>query len=456
MKLEHKPGRDLIYELAVNMYPSLLECFREATANAFDEGTKKIKLDVSNNEVSFEDFGEGIADVDKFVTFGHATKAGLGGEIIGEKGLGKLSLLRLAKKINFRSNNGEYGINLIMTPQDFDYEAGSATKFLAHKGTRIVIPNPEGIPPIEELANYLKKAFGLRLAKGAQIILNNVPLELGPRKKLDPAERLVCRLKGSIDVTGNIQADKKGRGSLDIYIKHVFVSSVIIDPERRFSGWVNCNKLTPTTARNDIVDDKKGYHQDLLKQRREYVTKFPKIEEEISKEEISVGNELNKLMENWLKDMKLIPEGMLLLGKGNEQSLDQRNKKPKEKSDETKENKENEYIKKYSQPKTNKPIKRTQKTNYGIRWVDQNIGNSQQPIFFIEPNIIVRNRTNDLYRFAVLKKRTLGIKSLRLIPYLARVAALMNPKSKKWTIEETFLEIDKAARHFLAQQGYLN
>ena len=67
MKLEHKPGRDLIYELAINMYPSLLECFREATANAFDEGTKKVELEVSNKEVAFEDYGEGIVDVEKLI-----------------------------------------------------------------------------------------------------------------------------------------------------------------------------------------------------------------------------------------------------------------------------------------------------------------------------------------------------------------------------------------------------
>jgi len=455
MKLEHKPGQDLIYELAVNMYPSLLECFREAIANAYDEGTKKIELEVSNKEVTFEDYGEGIVDVDKFVKFGHATKSKLGGEIIGEKGLGKLSLLRLSKKVNFRSNNGEYGLNLLMTPQDFDCEHGAVNKFLSHKGTRIVIPEPEGIPPIDELAIYLKKAFGLRLVKGSQIILNKVPLKLGPRTKLDPTEKLICRLKGATDVTGNIKADKKGRGSLDVYIKHVFVSSVIIDPERRFSGWINCNALTPTTGRNDIVSDSKGIYRDFISHLQEYVKKFPKIEEEISQDEIKVGNDLNKLLENWLKDMKLIPAGMLLQGKGNEKSHDKRPKKPKEQTSEAQETKENEYIKKYSQPKTNKPIKRTQKTNYGIHWVDQNIGNSQEPIFFIAPNIIVRNRTNDLYKFAVTKKREFGFKWLRLIPYLARVAATMNPESQKWTRAEMFLEIDKAACHFLTQRGLI-
>jgi len=451
MKLEHKPGKDLIYELAVNMYPSLLECFREAISNAYDEGTKKIDLDVSNNEVIFEDYGEGIDDVEKFTSFGHATKAKLEGEIIGEKGLGKLSLLRLSKKVNFRSNNGEYGLNLIMTPEDFECEHGGVNKFLSHRGTRIVIPNPDGIPPIDELSNYLKKTFGLRIAKGSQIILNGIPLDV-KKFKIDPAESLICRLKKEVDVTGNIKADKKGRGNLDLYIKHVFVCPVVVDPERRFSGWVNCNKLVPTTARNDFRRDVPVY-RDFLDHLKEYVRKFPKIEEEISIEEVRIGNQLNKLLENWLKDMKLIPTGMMPLGKGDINNLDKRPKKPKEK--ESLKDKEPEYIKKYSQPKTNKPIKRTEKTNYGIHWVDQNIGNSKDPIFFIEPNIIVRNRTNDLYQFAVKKKKSFGQKWIRLIPYLSRAAVAMNPDYTKWGREEMFLEVDKATRHFLKQQGLL-
>jgi len=160
-------------------------------------------------------------------------------------------------------------------------------------------------------------------------------------------------------------------------------------------------------------------------------------------------------MENWLKDMKLVPAGMILQGKGNEKSLDKRYKKPKGQTSETQETEEPEYIKKYSHPKTNKPIKRKERTSYGIHWVDQNIGNNQEPIFFIEPNIIVRNRTNDLYKIAVMKKRNLGYRWLRLVPYLARVAVVMNPESKKWNRQEMFLEIDKVARHFLSQQGLL-
>jgi hypothetical protein len=157
MRLEHKAGTDIIYELSVRLYPSPFESFREAISNAFDEGSKKVSLHASTKEIVVEDWGEGIKDVDKFATFGEAAKAKLGGEIIGEKGLGKLSLLRLGKKVNFRTNNDEYGISILMTPEYLDYEIGKVDKYLTHRGTQIVIPNPETVPPTDELATYLSR-----------------------------------------------------------------------------------------------------------------------------------------------------------------------------------------------------------------------------------------------------------------------------------------------------------
>lgn len=104
MRLEHKAGIDIIYELAVRLYPSSLESFREAISNALDEGSRKVEIQTSLKEIIVEDWGEGIRDPEKFAIFGEATKAKLGGEIIGEKGLGKLSLLRLAKKNGISKN----------------------------------------------------------------------------------------------------------------------------------------------------------------------------------------------------------------------------------------------------------------------------------------------------------------------------------------------------------------
>jgi hypothetical protein len=114
-----------------------------------------------------------------------------------------------------------------------------------------------------------------------------------------------------------------------------------------------------------------------------------------------------------------------------------------------------DYIVTHSKPKTNKPIKRQVKTDYGIMWVDQDYGNDRQPIFFVKPNIVVRNRTNDLYKFALKTKSYLGPKWLRLIPYLSRSAVAINPNCAKMGLEERNLAIDQATRYFLKQKKEL-
>ena len=112
-------------------------------------------------------------------------------------------------------------------------------------------------------------------------------------------------------------------------------------------------------------------------------------------------------------------------------------------------------MKLHSSTKTNKPIRRTTRTDYGILWVDQDYGNDNDPLFHIPPNILVRNRTNDLYRFSLRSKPSLGPKWLRMLPYLSRVAVSLNKDCKNWTREQFNLEADKAMRYFLHEQGEL-
>lgn len=451
MKLEHKAGPDIIYELAVRLYPSPLESFREAISNSLDEGTSKVDLQVSLNEIILEDWGEGIEDVDRFTMFGQYSKAALGGETIGQKGLGKLSLLRLGDSVEFRTNNGEIGHKIIMTPKDFDVETKSKDRFLAHKGTRVVIPKPKEVPQIEALSKYLEKIFALRIARGTELFLNGSKL----KSRLEPKEEFVCRLKGGVDVGGNLKADKRSHGMVDLYIRHVFVKSILVDPERDFTGWINCNALTPVTNRNDVIEDET--YLDLYDHLREHVAKkFPKREEQVGKDEVNLGNELSKLLKSYLKDMKLLPQGMLPIGKGNENSEDaqsppkQPEKEEKKKEEEKKEEDVPEYVKLHSHPKTDKPIKRMTKTDFGINWIYQNAGNDKEPLFFIAPNMLIQNRTNDLYKFALKNKSSLGPKWLRLLPYLSRVAVSINPASGKLTNpEERNLAVDQATRYFL-------
>lgn len=452
MKLPHKAGPDIVYELAVNLYPSSVDSFREAVSNALDEGSKKVAIRTSPKQVIVEDWGEGIRDIDRFVEFGQYAKAKLGGEIIGMKGLGKLSLLRLGDAVNFRTNNGEFTINLMMTPQDNEYEIGGITRYLDHQGTKIIIDNPHEVPPTDELATYLRKVFGLRIAKGAEISLNGAELE----SRIDPDEHLLCRLNGAVDVRGNIQGDKKLRGSVDVYIKHVFVMPLLLDPERNFGGWVNCNALIPTTDRNDVKRDET--FAQFVEHLKEYVAgKFPRREEDVSREEMLLGNEIANLLKRYLSYADLIPKGLLPMGRGNEEVSDaspKRNRKAKE--EKQKEEEKTEYEKQHTSKKTDRPIRRIVRSTYGIRYVDQDAGNDKEPLFYVEPNLVIKNRTNDLYKFALKGKVSLGPKWLRMLPYLSRVAVSINPQSKKWTREQFNFEVDKASRYFLKIKAEIN
>ncbi len=448
VELEHKAGIDLVYELALRLYPSSMQSFREAISNLLDEGANKIEIQVSINEIILEGDDEGIKDLEQFRTYGQYTKANLGGAIIGMKGLGKLSLLRLGKLVEYRTNNGEYGRDIFMTPKGFKEEVGSVDKFLKHRGTRVIIPNPDEAPPIDELSNYLKKIFGLRIAKGTQIYLNGALLD----SKIDADENFLFKCTGGIDVCGNLKQSDKSKGTVDVYIRYVFTESLMVDIERSFSGWVNCNELIPTTARTEIVEDKLYY--DFLDHLREYVARhFAKRDEEISQEAIRLGDMLSKLLKDYLLDMKIYPEGSIPLGKGEQESLTGLGKSPsrkRKKKHKVLDTEVPDYVKIHMSKVTNKPIKRCIRTDYGIVWLDQGFGNEYEPVFFIGANEVVRNITNDIYKFALKDKYVSG---KWLIPYLSRMAVSMNKESKSWSREQTNLEADKITRYFLEKLG---
>jgi hypothetical protein len=116
--------------------------------------------------------------------------------------------------------------------------------FVSHRGTRITITKLVNRIQIEELSVYLKRSFGLRLAQGAKIIINKQSIK--PPSSLDPKEEFLFNLTKikdahNAEVTGNLRATEEGRGIVDLYIDHVFVTRLEVDTRRKFNGWVNCN-----------------------------------------------------------------------------------------------------------------------------------------------------------------------------------------------------------------------
>lgn len=130
----HEVGKDLIPELAMRVYSSYLDSFREAISNSFDENSKKVALSISNDKIVIEDWGKGIKDYNEFRKFGQASKKSRKGEeVIGEKGLGKLSLLNLGKVICFETNHGKEGMKFYMTLDGFSRQyARKPLRFLFH------------------------------------------------------------------------------------------------------------------------------------------------------------------------------------------------------------------------------------------------------------------------------------------------------------------------------------
>lgn len=435
----HEVGRDLIPELATRVYSSQLDSFREAISNAFDECSKQVALAITKDRIVIEDWGGGIKDYDEFRKFGQASKKSRKGEIIGEKGLGKLSLLNLGRTVRFETNNSSIGMRFYMTLAGFTKpEYGKAGSFLSHRRTKITVTKLANTVDTSEVASYLRKAFGLRLVRGADITINGEPVK--PRFAFDPKETLLFRLKHNIDVTGNVRFSEGGKGAVDVYIDHVFVTSLEVDMRRKFEGWVNCNDLTPETSRNNIIQNK--VYKEFIIQLRQYALRFPLRDIIIDEQKLMLSRELNTMLRSYLKDMKVnIRSGFNIKSSSGGRSVAELKKSKAVK--ETLEQTRQQPLEKTSSKKIDGTI--------NVRWEYADLGNEKEPIYFVPPNTIYCNTSSDLYRFAVAKNRYYGPTWIRVLPYLSRIAVIMSNGSSLRP-EEFNLKVDQATRYFLKQK----
>ena len=471
----HEVGRELIPELAMRVYSSQLDSFREAISNAFDENSQKVVLSISNDKIAIEDWGNGIRDYNEFRKFGQASKKSRkeDGEVIGEKGLGKLSLLNLGNCVCFETNNGNVGMKFHMTLGGFSSPIYKKTAaFVSHVGTRITITNLTNTHQIEELIKYLKKAFGLRLAQGATIIVNNQSIK--PRPNLEPAEKILFKLTKVKDtdanVTGNLKATEYGRGTVDFYIDHVFVTTIEVDTRRKFEGWVNCNALTPETSRNNIVQNE--IYSEFICLLRHYTSRFPLRDISVDEHKLTLSRELNALLKNYLKDMRINVQPQQLLDGdidrnntdksansqrySNSTTIDstmEKSTKVKAKLSITQKTSVEDTSTKVSDKKQQQQ-QQNPSSNAAVRWEFADLGNEKEPIYFVPPNVIYCNTSNDLYKFAMEKNRRYGPVWIRILPYLARIAVAMGSESSssRLTAEQLNTRIDEATRYFLRQK----
>jgi Histidine kinase-, DNA gyrase B-, and HSP90-like ATPase len=463
----HEVGKDLIPELAMRVYSSPLDSFREAISNAFDENSVKVVLLLLKDKIVIEDWGNGIRDYDEFRKFGDASKKSRKGEeeVIGEKGLGKLSLLNLGNCVCFETNNGTAGMKFHMTLDGFSSPIyKKITAFVSHIGTRITITKLTNTSQIDELTAYLKRAFGLRLAQGATIIINNQSIE--PRPNLEPTEKFLFKLTrvkdADANVTGNLKATDDGKGIVDLYVDHVFVTSLEVDTRRKFDSWVNCNALTPETSRNNIVQN--GIYREFICLLRRYTSRFPLREISLDEHKLTLSKELNALLKRYLKDMRINVQAQLDIvdidrnNNTSKSASSQRYSSTMEKSAKSRAILSIPQKTSAEDASTKMPDKKQQRqentpSNIAVRWEFADLGNEKEPVYFVPPNVIYCNTSNDLYKFAMEKNRRYGPTWIRMLPYLARIAVAMSSEySSRLTAEQLNTKVDEATRYFLRQK----
>jgi hypothetical protein len=76
-------------------------------------------------------------------------------------------------------------------------------------------------------------------------------------------------------------------------------------------------------------------------------------------------------------------------------------------------------------------------------------------MYFVPPNMIYCNTSNDLFRFAFMKSNYYGPTWVRMLPYLARVAVEINKESIRLTPDQFNQKVDEATRYFLKQKNIL-
>jgi hypothetical protein len=132
IRQRHEFGPGIIRELSKYPYKSPKAAFKEAVSNALDQMPKddakvEIYTDVlPDGDIVIEDWGTGIEDYERFknTAIGNKIVDGrvssyeiIDENIIGEKGLGKLSFLNLSSiaTVEFYSHSKKVGMKIVMT-----------------------------------------------------------------------------------------------------------------------------------------------------------------------------------------------------------------------------------------------------------------------------------------------------------------------------------------------------
>ena len=257
-------------ELMDKAYVSVYDPFRELIANSYDANAYKVRIEIEDEHSCFiDDDGYGISDFNSFLTKGMTEKrqqtkgsSESGRLLIGEKGLGFLSVFKIAREVDVYSRPGprtwkvhltdELIRNSIDTGEPIPVE--DAGDFLTY-GTRIYLRKLKKSFSVARLYEYVSVAFAPLLTWQFRILVNGneaVAPEL-------PTGITHERSGDGYSITLVDPYRVEDRKSVRFYNRGVLVKREVIARRPTLTGFVNTD-LSLVTGRGAYVEDDQ-YHK---------------------------------------------------------------------------------------------------------------------------------------------------------------------------------------------------
>ncbi|MGA2875936.1 MAG: ATP-binding protein, partial [Nitrososphaerales archaeon] len=257
-------------ELMDKAYVSVYDPFRELIANSFDANAYKVRVEIEDEHTCYiDDDGYGISDFNSFLTKGMTEKrvqkkgtSDSGRALIGEKGLGFLSVFKIAREVDVYSRPGPQTWKVHLTDELIRNSIDNgdpipveeAGDFLTY-GTRIYLRKLKKSFSVAKLYEYVSVAFAPLLTWQFRILINGNEA-IAPEL---PAGIMHERSGEGYSITLVDPYRVEDRKPVRFYNRGVLVKRELVARRPNLTGFVNTD-LALVTGRGAYVEDDQ-YHK---------------------------------------------------------------------------------------------------------------------------------------------------------------------------------------------------
>ncbi|MHB1867610.1 MAG: ATP-binding protein [Nitrososphaerales archaeon] len=257
-------------ELMDKAYISVYDPFRELIANSYDANAYKVRIEIEDEHTCYvDDDGYGISDFNSFLTKGMTEKrqqkkgtSDSGRALIGEKGLGFLSVFKIAREVDVYSRPGPQTWKVHLTDDLIRNSIDNgdpipveeAGDFLTY-GTRIYLRKLKKSFSVAKLYEYVSVAFAPLLTWQFRILINGNEA-IAPEL---PAGIMHERSGEGYSITLVDPYRVEDRKPVRFYNRGVLVKRELVARRPNLTGFVNTD-LALVTGRGAYVEDDQ-YHK---------------------------------------------------------------------------------------------------------------------------------------------------------------------------------------------------